>query len=103
MRIIPFFDSSNFQQRLNIGGSVYIFNFVYNTRGKVWTMNISDDNTNPLVSGVVLVLEHELISRFKYTGIMGGQMYVIDTTGGKNSILKDDFKNGILKLVYTDE
>lgn len=100
MIIIPFAEFPAFRQSLTLEGVSYIFSFVWNTRDNAWTMSIYDDQNEPLVLGIRIVLNYELIGQYQHLEIPPGKIYALDTTGNVNPITYEDMFNGRISLLY---
>lgn len=60
---------------------VFTFEFIWNDREGSWYMNLYDTNSNPLVSGLKVVLNVPLLARFVSTSLPNGDLIATDTTG----------------------
>lgn len=102
--IIPFANNlPSFTQSMVLENVSYIFNFKWNSRGEFWTMNINDDENTPLVQGIQIVLNFELLSQYQYKDLPPGKLYVLDTTGSLDPIAYEDMYNGRITLLYLNE
>jgi hypothetical protein len=50
--------------KVDLEGNTYNFRVMYNSRIGVWTFDLSDEDGNPLASGVTMVLGADLIDQF---------------------------------------
>lgn len=101
--VIPFTnDFSNFSEEVTIDDVTYRLDFIYNNRSGVWSMSVLDLDLNPIISGVALVLNYDLLAQFPGIGLPEGEMYAIDTTEKEEKI---DRKNigPIITLIYLTE
>lgn len=102
--IIPFPNNlPSFTQSMVLEGVSYVFNFKWNTRGEFWTFNINDDQTDPLIEGIQIVLNFEMLGQYQYKAIPQGKLYALDTSGSVEPIAYEDMFNGRITLLYLDE
>jgi hypothetical protein len=63
-----------------LAGNVYRFGFRWNWREGFWHMDIATRNRVPLLAGIKIVLNYELIGRFTDERLPPGFMVALDTT-----------------------
>lgn len=100
---IPMQDLPAYTEQIVFEDTVYTLKFVWNSRGAYWTIDFYDIDENPLVIGIKIVLNYELISRFVDRGIPKGFLYAIDVSNNLEKIGRYDFINGRLSLIYVTE
>ncbi len=102
---IPFIEAPSFTEELNIEERTYKFQFVFNSRSEAWSLSIFDPRSNPIVEGIRLVLNYELIRIHNYLPIPPGHLFVVDTDATNEApIAFEDFTNQrALQLVYFTE
>ena len=101
---INFQDFPSFQQEVIIDESSYVLNFNWNSRGEFWELSFLNALREPLVMGIKLVLNYELIRQFQGYGLPDGALYAIDASGNNSKIEQNDFINDRVSLIYiTDE
>jgi len=66
-------------------------------------MSIASPDKTPLVDGIKIVLDYELISAFRWMGLPPGELRARDTTGKLERIGRDDLPSGLVQLIYTPE
>jgi hypothetical protein len=103
MITIPFADFPSFTEEITIDNIPLRFVFRWNSIGNFWVMSIADRDQNPIVSGIKLVVQYEILSRYISILPVSGELYVVDGQGKYDEILQDDFTNGRLELVYVPE
>lgn len=70
---IPFqTDSPHYTQQTELDGKTYTLEFEFIEREGFWMLHISDQDGNPLVSGIKLVADWPLLRRD--VGVMGGEL-----------------------------
>jgi hypothetical protein len=65
-------------------------------------MDISDRDKSPLVHGIKLLLNYELLLRHPDRGLPPGRMYVADVNNTPAPISFDDMTNGRCQLLYVE-
>jgi hypothetical protein len=105
MIIIPFTEYPSVSKEIVIDDISYIFSFVWNTRMEAWTLSIYTIENEPILVGIKLVLNYELIRMYRHLDIPQGEMYVIDITDNETKIAYDDFTSSgrNLILAYYEE
>lgn len=101
---IPFTTYPCYTQDIKIEGIYYRFLFVWNTRSETWSLTISNVDEEVIISGIVLVINYDLLHGFHHLDLPKGGLFVIDSTGNTSKIAYDDFSgNRRLKLIYMTE
>lgn len=71
-----------FQQRVELEGVVYVFDFAWVARARTWALSIYTDEGALVVGGVAVVANRPLLRRFHYRpGIPPGEVLFMDLTG----------------------
>lgn len=60
---------------ITVAGVQYQLRLIWNTQNDAWTLDISDVNGNPILSGIPLVTGADLLEQFGYLDF-GGQLIV---------------------------
>jgi len=94
-------DVSSFKYEIDLDSRTYIFKFHYIQRIKRWILNILDKNENPLLMGITLHSNLDLISRFKNPILPQGRFICYDTEGENKSAERDDLSVRV-KLFYDE-
>lgn len=100
--IIPFRDLPAFRETVPIDGVLYVLEFQYNTRADFWTMAVYSKDGAPLLTGIKVVIDYELVQRYGSRGLPFGNLYAIDVTGISNRIGRRELPDSI-DLVYMTE
>ena len=63
----------NFPQRVSVafGGATYILTARWNTAASVWVMDIADQDSNPVLQGIPMVGNTDLLEQFNYLNFGG--------------------------------
>lgn len=67
---------SNKEFRTELDGVFYLLSFRFNSRATVWMMNIADENSNIIVSGIALLLGVDLLGRFQDSRLPPGTLFL---------------------------
>lgn len=82
-----------------LDGNQYGFEFTWNDRDSRWYMDLLDDAGNYVLTGLPVVTDYPLISRFHVAGRPPGNIFAIDTLGAGMDAGKDDLGNRVV-LIY---
>lgn len=102
MVTIPFFEFPAFTQEIVLDNTPFRFSFNWNTRGEFWTLIIANRDQVPLISGIKIVIDYELISKYPGRSLPPGELYAIDPSGELEKIGRNDFQDKA-KLIYVTE
>jgi len=104
MRLIPFKNLPAFTEEITLDNTPYVFDFIWNSRDSAWGMSILDREQTPLILGITLVINFELITKFSYIeNFPQGQMYVVREDGTYDEIEQNELFNGTCSLIYFEE
>lgn len=84
MQIIPFKGESKFEMQIEIDGVIYIIKIQWNSLNEYWSMSIYNRNDDPLILGVKVVNNYDLLSQYVIEGLPKGNLIcqsVIDEWG----------------------
>lgn len=90
---------SNKQFRTELDGSFYLFDFRFNSRATVWMMNIYDENSDIIRSGIPLLLGVDLLGRFQDSRLPPGPLFVMNLKDENVEASRDDLGNDV-QLFY---
>lgn len=68
-------DVNNFQVLTELEGILYVFNFVFNFRTDLWSMDILNSEESEIVTGIPIVLGVDLIDRFSDERLPPGNLF----------------------------
>jgi len=94
-------DLGNYTERIELDGSVYIFEFRWNDRFEQWVMDISDEQETPLVSGVVLFVGFELLHGLVSESLPPGRFIVLHDTEDSYEMKEEDLGDTV-NLYYEE-
>lgn len=76
-----------------------VMKFDWNGRDTKWNVSIYDTSENPLVLGLPLNINTELLARFEIVGLPPGLMMLFDSSGKNEEAGRDDLGDRC-KLIY---
>lgn len=99
MVVIPFAEFPAFTQEIVLDNTPFRFTFNWNTRGKYWSMSIAGRDLVPLISGLKVVIDFFLLSKFPGRNLPPGEILAIDPSGQITKIERNDFQDKV-SLIY---
>lgn len=91
----------NYTIDVSLSGGLYRLRLWWNNRSGNWTLDVLDTSDNPIVAGVVLVADWELLSHYPNPALPPGMFYCVDTSGQSLDPGYDDLGARVI-LVYDD-
>lgn len=82
-----------------IENRVYAFSFRYNFRMKRWIMDIKTSDGEPLVMGILILVEQSLLGRFKNEELPEGMLIALNLGREHVNPEREDFGENV-KLLY---
>ena len=74
-------NSPSYKMRTTLGNDEYVFKIDWNERLSRWMFSLYDAQDNPLVVGLYLRVNFDLLSRFKINGMPSGMLMLYDASG----------------------
>jgi len=91
----------SFTVTLNIEGIFFKFNFDYNYRDARWHLSIYNTDNTPVLLGLKLVLNYELIFQHPIEGLPRGSLMLYDLSSTNDPCVFDDKSLGDrCQLIY---
>lgn len=87
------FQEPHLKLRVILDNIQVVMQIDWNDEDSRWQISISDANENPLVMGLAMNINEELIQRFSITGLPLGQLVFLNTTGKDDEAGIDDLGN----------
>jgi hypothetical protein len=97
--IIPTQSLPAFSFEIALEGSTYRLAFIWNTRHEYWTMDLKDRQGNILIGGIKLVINYEILFRYRRGDVPPGAIVPLDITGRLERIGRNDLGTNV-KLIY---
>jgi hypothetical protein len=91
-------DNASFKIRTDLEDDTYILDFYYNSRLGRWHVSISDADENPVLMGVPLNINYNILQRFRMTALPPGLMMLFDSTDAFNEADDETFADTALLL-----
>jgi hypothetical protein len=66
--------------KINLSNVIYNFTLRYNGRMDRWILNIDDISGNQLISGLVLLVNRNLLNQYPTLNLMSGLLAAVDST-----------------------
>lgn len=95
------FKSPDFSFQIDLDKTIFGFRFRYNERTDRFSMEIQDQAGNAIISGVAMVSNWPVLSRFKSSLLPKGLLFTMDATGGSNEPNAINFGDTVL-LCYQE-
>ena len=95
--IIPWQNAIAFQQQVTLDGRLYSLRLRFNGESGHWSMDISDRNREPLVTGIRLAKGQALLYACRAIGLPRGDFFVI----GNGMPTRENMGDG-LQLIYLE-
>lgn len=96
---LPLVSDPYYKFSITLDGTTYIINVKWNDVHEFYVIDILDSAEAPIIYGIKLTLNAELIRRYNGKGVPPGAMMVIDSSGRLKRIAFDSFDT-TAKLVY---
>lgn len=94
--------AAKYRFRSRLDGAYYGIRMLYNTRGRYWTISMSNSEGDQILDGIKLVEGQDLIAQFKDTRLPPGQLIVDDTAGLDLDPGRYDLGRRV-RIVYVEE
>ena len=95
-------DDPSFKLRTELEDVTYIIRLDWNTRVEKWHISIFDADENPLLSGIPLNVDTDLIGPLRIAGLPPGLLMLFDTRGENAEAGRDDLFENISQLLYKE-
>jgi hypothetical protein len=89
----------SFSETISIDGVYYKLNFKWNTRDTCWLLDFLDINDNPIMLGIKLTVEYELITLHALPVMPLGSLFLLDLSATYEPCGFEDL-GGRCKLYY---
>lgn len=102
MEFITFRDPPQWRQDIELDGETFILTFQWNTLNEFWSMNIYDQDLEPIVLGIKIVTQWDLTEQIVRAEMPSGEILCLNIIGGFDKIERYDMGR-TNKLVYVSE
>ena len=86
---------------VDMGGALYRLGINWNTRGEFWTLDLMAADDTPIVMGIRIVPDWDLLGRFADPRLPAGRIYCVDQSGAGSPPGYTDL-GGRVVLAYVD-
>jgi len=87
---------------IDLEGTVYVFRVLWNSRTGRWSLSIFEEDETPIVMGIAVVGEFDLLAQYSDARLPPGTLYTADLTGKNREPTDETFGDSVL-LLYADE
>ena len=102
MESIPFRESTQFREEIELEGSVFVLAFAWNALNEFWSMNIFDRDLTPIALGLKLVTQWDITGQIIQSGMPLGDILCQNIVGLFQKIQRYDMGK-TNELVYYSE
>jgi hypothetical protein len=88
--VIPFQSYPWFKESTILDNTLYQFEFQWSERGQYWTTNIFNDNDEPILTGVKISINSEIINMYSRSQLPFGYLLPVDEKGSYTRIEETD-------------
>ena len=99
MDIIPFKDPAQWREQIELDGETFILRFKWNALNEFWTMDVLNGDEDPIVYGVKIVVNWNLLEQYSMTDKPLGNIVCQNIVGGFQKLQRYDM-NRIAQLIY---
>lgn len=99
--IIPTRSLPAYSFEINIEGRVYRLRFEWNSRHEHWTMAFLTRTGEDIIRGIKLIINFEIINRYKNPQMPPGALIPLDRTGRLERIGRNDLGEDVKLIYYT--
>jgi|GEM_PF-1912149 len=92
---------ANFEERIDLEDTTYIFWVRYNTRMARWVLSIKTDDNENIVMGLPLLTGVDLLERFKDERLPQGTLTAINLNSDTDEGERDDLGEGLIVVYQT--
>lgn len=90
MEIIPFRQNTQFREEIELNGETFFLSFKWNALNEFWSMNIFDQDENPIALGIKIVTQFNLTEQIVQAGMPKGNIICQNIIGGFEKIKRND-------------
>lgn len=94
-------DVDNYDFSVDLDGSTYFFELTWNDRSSMWSLIISDAERNVLLGAIPLMVNSNLLERFKIAELPPGTLALLDLSGTNAEAGKNDL-GGRCVMIYEE-
>jgi len=93
-------EQADFEQDVDLGGTVYRLRVYYNGRDDSWYLSLSDVDGNPLVMGVRLTLDTSILGAHVLEALPAGALAMIDPENTREDPSRRSLDDDAMALVF---
>lgn len=101
---IPISDTSpDFEIQTALDGLTVFLRFTWMERQELWHMSVSDSTKTPILSGIPMVINTDLWTRFKIDSLPKGLLLLYDASGSQQECGRNDLGQRCALIYYEAE
>lgn len=101
LQVPLFIEYDNYELNVDLDNSSYKLEFVWNNRSSSWNMILKNNEGETILGAVPLVINSNLLGRFKTAEKPQGILTLYDISGANKEAGRDDL-NGRCVLIYSE-
>jgi len=90
MEIIPFKQNTQWRQQIELNDETFILSFKWNALNEYWSMNIFNQDEEPVALGIKIVTQFNLTEQLVQAGMPKGDIICQNIIGGFEKIQRND-------------
>lgn len=92
-------------QTITIDETVYRLTFNFNVRCQLWSMTIAEQDGTPIVSGIALLPQVDLLERHRDERLPRGRLFALDVLEGNRASrpTRNDLNTKLVLVYLTEE
>jgi len=83
-------ENPSWSEIITLEGSNYIFSFTWNARDKSWVLDIQLTDDLPVIMGIKLVANYELLGTYAQNKQPPGSLFLYDTAGKREDCNREE-------------
>lgn len=95
-------DTPYFEVEAQLDGVLYGFTFRWNHRDETWSFDLADAERDPIVSGIVVVVDFPLMRRGADPRLPPGALFAVDTTETQTDPGETDLGRRVVLVYFTE-
>lgn len=102
MQIIPFKQPAYWKEQITLDGEIFVFYFKWNALNEFWTMDIYNRNEIPIILGIKVVPNYNLLAQYTETAQPKGDIICQNIVETNEEIGRFDMSQKF-ELIYYSE
>lgn len=90
----------DYSKKININGTIYVFNIRWNDAYEFWALTVTDEDENVIAGNMRMIQNFDLFREKRGLGLPKGRLMLLNTTGALIPITYDNIEQ--YSLVYNE-